>query len=332
MRRLKLMIVVTVIPFLLLTGCGGNDQGYKRENMAPLGFEQNDVMKPDRKQLYSRLQEDEEDQGSLHGQISSQQTNTPSNKYPHTTAVQIQHAKYAFITVDEKGKQKTITLPDNITNQLPNNIEQLTPEEIVQYLPKNVQKLLPKGSEHLTPETIAKLIKESGVKQPKGEKPAGKKDKPEAKQPATPPATNNEETKKEEQTPPASNKQMSELEKQVVELTNQERRKNGLPDLQIDTALSNVARTKSQDMQANNYFSHTSPTYGSPFDMMRDFGISYNAAAENIAQGQRTAQEVVQAWMNSSGHRANILNRNYTHIGVGHDPNGNYWTQMFISK
>ena len=70
-------------------------------------------------------------------------------------------------------------------------------------------------------------------------------------------------------------------------------------------------------MQKNNYFSHTSPTYGSPFDMMRDQGVSYKSAGENIAQGQRTPQEVVQAWMNSEGHRRNILNSNYTHIGVG---------------
>ncbi|KFZ32490.1 hypothetical protein JS44_04615 [Anoxybacillus flavithermus] len=66
--------------------------------------------------------------------------------------------------------------------------------------------------------------------------------------------------------------------------------------------------------------------------MMRDFGVSYRTAGENIAKGQRTPQEVVNAWMNSAGHRANILNRNFTHIGVGFDGNGNYWTQMFIGK
>ena len=85
-------------------------------------------------------------------------------------------------------------------------------------------------------------------------------------------------------------------------------------------------------MQQNNYFSHASPTYGSPFDMMRDQGVSYKSAGENIAKGQRTPQEVVQAWMNSEGHRRNILSSNYTHIGVGFDPNGYHWTQMFIEK
>jgi uncharacterized protein YkwD len=85
-------------------------------------------------------------------------------------------------------------------------------------------------------------------------------------------------------------------------------------------------------MAVNHYFSHNSPTYGSPFEMMRKFGISYTAAGENIAKGQRTPQEVVAAWMNSAGHRANILNKNYTHIGVGFEENGYIWTQQFIRK
>ena len=88
------------------------------------------------------------------------------------------------------------------------------------------------------------------------------------------------------------------------------------------------------DMRDKKYFSHTSPTYGSPFDMMKNFGISYRSAAENIAAGQTTPQAVVQAWMNSSGHRANILSTN-TCIGVGYAKGGSYgyyWVQMFISK
>jgi len=125
------------------------------------------------------------------------------------------------------------------------------------------------------------------------------------------------------------------IESQVVQLTNQERAKHGLKALTQDWELSRVARYKSMDMRDKNYFSHTSPTYGSPFTMMKNFGISYRAAAENIAAGQTTPQEVVQAWMNSPGHRANILNGNYTYIGVGYAKGGSqrhYWTQMFISK
>lgn len=137
-----------------------------------------------------------------------------------------------------------------------------------------------------------------------------------------------------EQTQEAANtaSQISAYEQKVIDLTNQERSKNGLKPLILDTELSKVAREKSKDMQGNGYFSHTSPTYGSPFDMMKKFGISYKAAGENIAMGQRTPEEVVQAWMNSEGHRKNILNASFTHIGVGHIAEGNYWTQMFIGK
>ncbi len=80
-------------------------------------------------------------------------------------------------------------------------------------------------------------------------------------------------------------------------------------------------------MKNKNYFDHTSPTYGSPFDMMKSFGISYKAAGENIAMGQKTPEQVVQAWMDSPGHRANIMNSSFTHIGVGYVASGNYWTQ-----
>ncbi|WP_096271852.1 CAP domain-containing protein [Paucisalibacillus globulus] len=125
---------------------------------------------------------------------------------------------------------------------------------------------------------------------------------------------------------------LSQFESDVVTLTNKERRQAGLSALQIDTKLSQVAREKSNDMQRNNYFSHTSPTYGSPFDMMRDNGITYRSAGENIAQGQTSPAEVVQAWMNSQGHRENILNANFTHIGVGYESQGQHWTQMFITK
>ncbi|HEO8421200.1 CAP domain-containing protein [Niallia sp. FSL W8-0635] len=125
---------------------------------------------------------------------------------------------------------------------------------------------------------------------------------------------------------------VSAFEKEVVELTNKERAKNGLKALTLDSELSKVAKVKSQDMSTNNYFDHTSPTYGSPFDMMKQFGITYNAAGENIAKGQKTPEEVVNAWMNSEGHRANILSDKFTHIGVGYVENGNYWTQQFIGK
>ena len=119
-------------------------------------------------------------------------------------------------------------------------------------------------------------------------------------------------------------------ENEVIRLVNEQRAQHGLAALSANWELSRVARYKSQDMVDNRYFSHTSPTYGSPFQMMKAFGISYRTAGENIAYGQRTPQAVVTAWMNSSGHRANILNASYKQIGVGYVTNGHYWTQMFI--
>lgn len=120
------------------------------------------------------------------------------------------------------------------------------------------------------------------------------------------------------------------FENEVIRLVNEIRAQNGLQPLSANWELSRIARYKSQDMADLHYFSHTSPTYGTPFQMIRSFGLTYRAAGENIAYGQTTPQIVVNSWMNSSGHRANILNSAYTQIGVGYAPNGNYWTQMFI--
>lgn len=119
-------------------------------------------------------------------------------------------------------------------------------------------------------------------------------------------------------------------ENEVIRLVNEIRTENGLKPLTTNWELSRIARYKSEDMSDNRYFSHTSPTYGTPFQMIRAFGLSYRSAGENIAYGQRTPAAVVNAWMNSSGHRANILNASYTQIGVGYCASGNYWTQMFI--
>ena len=127
----------------------------------------------------------------------------------------------------------------------------------------------------------------------------------------------------------------SSYQQQVLDLVNAERAKRGISALTLDSSLSSVATKKSQDMVDKNYFDHTSPTYGSPFDMMKQFGISYRSAGENIAKGQKTPQEVVAAWMNSEGHRKNILNPNFTNLGVGIAKDSNkttYWTQMFIGK
>lgn len=131
---------------------------------------------------------------------------------------------------------------------------------------------------------------------------------------------------------PTQDTKVTEFEQEVIRLVNEIRAENGLKALTYDWELGRVARFKSQDMKDNNYFAHNSPVYGTPFQMIKNFGISYRSAGENIAKGYATPQAVVNAWMNSSGHRANILNANYTRIGVGYVAGGNYWTQMFISK
>lgn len=133
-----------------------------------------------------------------------------------------------------------------------------------------------------------------------------------------------------QQTPDQSgNYQLTANELKLIELINADRTKAGLNPLTIDYELARVARIKSEDMNTNKYFSHDSPTYGSPFTMMKNFGISYKSAAENIGKTY-SVESAHSGFMNSEGHRANILNPNFTHIGVG--ISGNYYTEMFIKK
>ena len=127
---------------------------------------------------------------------------------------------------------------------------------------------------------------------------------------------------------------MNSDEKEVFNLINQQRTNNGLSALKVDNEVQRVARIKAEDMVTNNYFSHTSPTYGSPFDMLKSFKISYKTAGENIAANSSNSG-AVNAWMNSSGHKANILNSgfNYTGIGVVNSSKyGKIFVQMFIGK
>ena len=127
---------------------------------------------------------------------------------------------------------------------------------------------------------------------------------------------------------------MNSDEKEVFDLINKQRIQNGLSPLKENSELQRVARIKAQDMVNNNYFSHTSPTYGSPFDMMKSFKISYNTAGENIA-GNSSNSDAVTAWMNSPGHRANILNSSFNQTGIGVVKGSKYgkiYVQMFIGK
>lgn len=127
----------------------------------------------------------------------------------------------------------------------------------------------------------------------------------------------------------------SEQAQAVLKLVNEERSKQGLKSLTLSTNLTSIANTKAKDMAVNNYFDHVSPTYGTPFEMLQHFGVSYRSAGENIAAGQKSPQEVMTAWMNSSGHRANILNSSYTELGVGYYKGGSYgteWVQLFTGN
>ena len=123
-------------------------------------------------------------------------------------------------------------------------------------------------------------------------------------------------------------------ELEVFNLINEQRTKNGLSALKIDSEVQKVARIKAKDMVNNNYFSHTSPTYGSPFDMLNSFKVSYKTAGENIA-GNSSNSAAVTAWMNSSGHKANILNSSFNYTGIGVVKGSKYgkiYVQMFIGK
>ena len=129
-----------------------------------------------------------------------------------------------------------------------------------------------------------------------------------------------------------TNPVVSQDEQIILNLVNKTRKEAGLSELKIDTQIMKVAEIKAQDMEDNNYFSHTSPTYGSPFDMLKSFGVSYKSAGENIA-GHSTAENAFYAWMDSPGHKANILNSSYNYTGIGiveSDRYGKMLVQMFV--
>ncbi|MFC7364954.1 MULTISPECIES: CAP domain-containing protein [Bhargavaea] len=211
------------------------------------------------------------------------------------------------------------------------NAEQEKPETVKQEAPAAEEKPeQPKPAPAPAPEQPkeekpAPAPEKPAEQKPEVEKPAAPAPAPAPQQPSQPSAEPAEQA-------PQQTAGLSAVEQKVLDLTNAERAKAGLKPLAADTKLMDAARAKSADMRKNNYFSHTSPTYGSPFDQMKAAGISYKKAAENIAMGQRTPEEVVKGWMESPGHRQNILTPEFTHIGIGYDSNGHYWTQMFIQK
>ncbi|SES09716.1 CAP domain-containing protein [Psychrobacillus sp. OK032] len=233
----------------------------------------------------------------------------------------------------------------NLINEQLTNIKPLIMKELKEAQKSIVTKKAQESKKPVEKEKAPIVEKPVDIEQaPVVEKPADKEQLPVVKKPVEQvktPVAEKPATPATPVTPPVAKEpvkenneavQVSSVIQQVVNLTNQERAKAGLKALQIDTKLTQSAQAKSQDMKNKNYFSHTSPTYGSPFDQMKSFGVTYKSAAENIAMGQRSAAEVMDAWMKSPGHKANIMNPSLTHIGVGLSDSGFYWTQQFIGK
>lgn len=131
-----------------------------------------------------------------------------------------------------------------------------------------------------------------------------------------------------------SESKQTDFIERVLELVNEERAKDGAKPLSLDKDLCAVAAMHSEDMVARDFFDHINPDGASPFDRMKAYGINYMAASENIAAGQTTPEQVMDSWMNSPGHRKNILNTAYGKIGIGIALGGEYriyWTQCFTN-
>lgn len=325
MKR-KLFAVLTATALTLgLTACNNGDEALDRvddnRDTRPLNVRNDQVndrdndkrgfggidMDADRNSNGDRKKDEDKDMVD----ISATNTDTPSKRYPETRAILIQDAKYDFVQID--------------------------PSQAKEWQSRIEQELQRFGRQYAQGPATQPGTTQQQQGQPRNARPQQQApDIPQ--QPTQQQGTGQQQSRPQQEQGTAQQQQgqanqgISKYAQQVIDLTNKERQRAGLPALKADTKLSGVAQKKSQDMQNNNYFSHTSPTYGSPFDMMRDFGVTYRTAGENIAQGQRSPQEVVNAWMNSSGHRKNIMNRDFTHIGVGLEQNGKHWTQMFIGK
>lgn len=233
--------------------------------------------------------------------------------------------------------EKNCSLSQNITSNtnISKIYSQLT-QDTISKLKSNYSQL---AGGKLDSEQIQNLLKQCGknitVTTPSTPSTPATPTKPTTPDTTTPttPTDSNTNTNNTNTNTNTDNAAIGDYEQQVVDQVNKERAAAGLSALKVNTKLASVAEKKAEDLRDNNYFSHTSPTYGSPFDMMKQFGITYTAAGENIAKGQKTPSAVMNGWMNSEGHRANILNSSYTEIGVGYvtDSNGNtYWVQMFI--
>ena len=158
----------------------------------------------------------------------------------------------------------------------------------------------------------------------------GKEDNDSAQEENTNPDTNTEQDNSPEQDNNSEQNFKKSYAQQVVELVNAERARAGLPALTMTDKLNQVALIRAKEIVTS--FSHTRPGGTSFSTVLTENGIPYRSSGENIAWGQKTPEEVVNAWMNSEGHRANIMYKNFTSIGVGcYESNGTlYWAQLFV--
>lgn len=132
-----------------------------------------------------------------------------------------------------------------------------------------------------------------------------------------------------------NNEDQNALELQVVDLVNKQRALAELEPLSYSQDISDIAYLKAKDISDNNYFDHTSPTYGTVPEMFAKYNINYYALGENIGQGYKTPEDAVNAWMSSPGHKDNILSAKYTEIGIGiykDDKGVITWVQMFLKR
>lgn len=123
-------------------------------------------------------------------------------------------------------------------------------------------------------------------------------------------------------------------ERNMLDIINAQRKNAGVKALEIDAALQKVAQIKAKDLADNDYFDHKSPTYGSPFDLMRRSGIAFKSAGENLS-GNESVKAAVSAWMDNNNHSANILNANYKYVGIGmadDEKYGKVYVAEFIEK
>lgn len=225
-----------------------------------------------------------------------------------------------YSSIVNRARNSEMSLADvlyeEVYKQLKGQVSSRYMEQVVEQLARKVVDMLLPSLEKLVPVP------------PVPEKPIPEKPEPPAPEPPLP------EPPEEEPEPPADPSfSLSQEEAAMLELVNRERRQAGLRPLEIHEELTKLARIKARDMIENNYFSHYSPIHGSPFQMMAKAGIRYRYAGENLA-GASTVERAHSSLMNSPGHRANILNPNFTHIGIGIVDGGPYrkmFVQMFIN-